>query len=235
LKSRQKTARPTPRKIAFQNHQPKDKKMLKKLVILSNVFILIFTPSVMADKTVNDLMIKGNRFAEDKRYGEAIKEYEAILKVEPENTRALLLMGLGYANLNKPDEAIRYTKKASEIDPSYAAFYNLGLIYAANDQPENALGAFDQALEFNPESHRAEYQKGIVYSILKDYEGAAQSYQRSIDLNPDFDEAHIGLTGATYKNGDEAAALAHIEELKKMQKTVLAKELENWIASQDGV
>ena len=207
--------------------------MLKKIIVLLNLFIMISLPSLKAEETINDLMVKATQFAEEERYGEAIKQYETVLEREPKNVKALLLTGLAYANLNKPEEAVRYTKKAAELDPSYTAYYNLGLIYAANNQPVKALEAFDQALALNPTSYMAEYQKGITYSIQKDYESAARAFQRSIELNPDFEDAHIGLVGSTYKKGDKAQAETYIEELRKSQKSVLAEKLENWIKEKE--
>jgi tetratricopeptide (TPR) repeat protein len=207
--------------------------MLKMLMFLS-IFFTLSNASLWAENEVHKLMIQGNQFAAEKRYGEAIQQYEAVLKTDPKNAKASLLLGIAYANINKFDEAIRHAQKASEGDPSYAAFYNLGLIYAANNQPLKSLEAFDQALEHSPDSYQAEYQKGVVYSIQEDYEKAAHAYQRSIELNPMFDDAHIGLTGAAYKQGGESQAAVHIEKLKAMQKNTLAKALEEWLKKQEG-
>ena len=195
--------------------------------------MVVFGSSLKAETNVNSVLTKGNEFASEKKYAEAIEQYKTVLQTDPQNIQANLFAGLAYANLNKFDEAIQYTQKSLAADPSYAAYYNLGLIYAAANQPDKALSALEEALKINPESYMAEYQKGIVYTIQKDYEGAAKSYQRSIELNPDFEEAHIGLAGAAYKKGDQAQALNYIAELKSKQKDTLAQALEEWIKKEN--
>ncbi len=201
--------------------------MLKKLIAFIFSYLLVMSIA-SADEAQNHLS-KGNELAKAKKYDEAVIEYDEVLKADPKNVTAALLLGLTYANLGKLDQAIQYTSKASKWNPSYTPFYNLGLIHAANNEPDKAIRSFDQALTFNPKSFMAEYQKGLVYASQQAYSKAAESYQRAIELNPQFNEAHLALAGVSYKQGDKAAALAQVEELRKLKKDNLAKALDEWI------
>ncbi len=189
---------------------------------------LIWAGGGFADET-GDFIAKGNAFAVEKKYQEALGEYEKAVKAEPKNVKAILLAGLTYANLGQLDEAISHTQKAAELDPSYSSFYHLGMMHAvANDFPE-ALEAFDRALGLSPESFMAEYQKGLVYAAREDYGQAIESYTKALKLNPYLENARIALAGSYLKQDDTESALNQVEELRKMKQETLAKVLENRI------
>lgn len=176
-----------------------------------------------------DFVAKGNTFAGEKKYQEALAEYERALDAEPKNVEALLLTGLAHANLSQFDKAISQTQKAAELDPSYSSFYHLGMIYAIAGDSTKSLEAFDRALAVNPDSFMAEYQRGLVYANREEHEQAIESYTKVLKLNPRFENARIALAGSYLKQGDKESALNQVEELRKMKQETIAKVLEDQI------
>ncbi len=201
--------------------------MPKRIILLLFPYLLWLSISFASE--AQDLIAKGNSLVEEKKYQEALQEYEKALKADPKNVRAILLTGLTYANLGKLDEAISHTKKAVDLDPSYTSFYHLGMIYAAANDTSKALEAFDRALALSPDSFMAEYQKGLIYASLGEYEKAIESYQKALKLNPHLENAHVALAGSYLKLGDKDSALAQVEELRKIKQETLAQVLENRI------
>lgn len=214
--------------------------MDKRFIIIVGVLFLAASPG-WADGLENQLakanqlirLSKGNRLAREGAYEKAVQAYKDVLKKDPKDVTAHLLLGLTYARISEYDKAIEHTKKASKIEPSYTPFYNLGLIYAVNNKPEKAIKSLDQALIYSPKSHMAEYHKGLVYASQNDYEKAKESYQRAIQWNPNFDDARVALTAIAHQKGDKATALKQVEELRKLNKDSLAEGLEAWISKKE--
>lgn len=203
--------------------------MLKKIVFLLLPSFISLSMITANATEVQDYLSQGMKLAKEKKYEEAIGKYEEALKINPKDMGALLLAGLTHAQIGKLDRAIEYTKKASEIGPSYTPFYHLGLLYAVHNEPEKAIRSFDQALTFNPESYVAEYQKGLVYASQRSYREAMEAYQRAIELNPASDDARLALAAVSYQQGNTAEAERQAEELRKLKREAIAKALEEWI------
>ena len=206
--------------------------MNKTLFSLLLCFIAL-TPFAWTAGNASDYIAAGNRFATEKKYSEAIQQYELALKADPKIHQVNLMIGLSYANIGDLDNALTYTRIAAEKNPSYTTQYNLGLIYGARKETERSIKAFDEALSFNPKSSSAEYQKGLVFSEANAYEKAAESFERALKLNPRLDEARVGLIGSYLKLDNRAGALDQIEEFRKMKKDNFAAILEARIKEAD--
>ena len=215
--------------------------MRKSIFLLVPLLFLFLVPSGLAKNTeteqsplsVEALILKGNELIKNRQYQEAIHDYEQVLDIDSKNVQVRLLLGLTYAQLGELEKALQHTKKASQLDPGYAAFYQLGLIYSAKRQPEQALKAFDRALKSSPKSYAAQYQKGLVYVSQKNYQKAAECYERARQFNPQFDDAYLALGGAYYQLGNKAAAFRQVEELRKVNKQKVADGFEAWLKEKE--
>lgn len=65
----------------------------------------------------------------------------------------------------------------------------LGLLFAAEQNYENAVASFDQAIEVKPDYHKAWFNRGNALSALGRNEEAIASYDKAIELKPDDDAA----------------------------------------------
>ena len=201
--------------------------MKKKLFwIIPSLMLMLPCPGWLCAENTANYIAEGNQLANKKQYAEAIEQYQKVLKVNPKNNRATLLISLCYAESGDLDKGLSYAQLTAKNDPSYISFYNLGLIYSARKDSDKALEAFDQALAINSKSFDAAYQKGLVYTNLKQYDQAILFYQKALTLNPSFDKAHLALFGIFLDRGDRNSALAQIEEFRKMKKTAIAQALE---------
>ena len=64
------------------------------------------------------------------RYGAAIREYKAAIKLNPSSERAYIELGLVYGDARRHAEAIEAFKKAVGVKPDFAeAYYCLGIAY----------------------------------------------------------------------------------------------------------
>lgn len=204
---------------------------MKKTFIFAFILINLFLVSLAQAENLSDYVNKGNELAGQKKYEEAIQEYEKALALSPKNVDVHLLLGLSYANFGNLEKALEHIKTSVKLNPSYTPYYYLGLIYSAQSEFKKALDAFDKALSFNPDSYTAEYQKGLLYTRQKKNEKASLAYERAIELNPNFEEARIALAGEAQREGKKEIAQKQVEELRAMNKTELANALAQWISS----
>ena len=71
---------------------------------------------------------------------------------------------LVYAEMNRPDSAIYYLQKRTEINKQNSpAYYNLGLLYQQQNQAAKAENAFLEGLKNNPDDER------LLYAIAHFY------------------------------------------------------------------
>lgn len=200
--------------------------------LLLALLLIILPPLSWANKA-DDYIKRGNEFVKDRQFESAVKEYNEALKIDSKNAEVHLLQGLTFAQMHKLDKAVEHTKKATQLNPGYVTFYQLGLIYATKYDVEKALESFDRSLKYSPESYEAMYQKGLVYMTQKKYDQAIQSFEKVTELNPYFNEAYVTLGGAYYHKGDKATALAQAGRLRKMKQNEYADALEKWFQKKD--
>ncbi len=149
-----------------------------------------------------------------------------------------MAMSSGYNNV-----AIRFFKKAIEIDPNYLESYiNIGLLYNKEGDTEKAISYYEKAIAVDPDFTKAHYNLGVVYVKKGKLDKAISEFKRCISIDPDYAEVYSQL-GTVYlskghnseaadhfykagllflKQGDKGSALKAYEGLKQTE----SKELE---------
>lgn len=88
--------------------------------------------------------------------GEAIDEYNEVLKLTPDDLAALYNRGVLHLENGNLHDASADMKKIIERNPKLAAArYKLGDIYKKQGQIDDAITAYKQALEISPEMKEA--------------------------------------------------------------------------------
>jgi tetratricopeptide (TPR) repeat protein len=95
--------------------------------------------------------------------------------------------------------AIALLKRATEVDPKNKfAWNNLGLIYFAMRQDDQAITNFQKQLEVNPYDEFAYNNLGRVYWNERKYDDAVKAFNKQLENNPLDKFAHANL-GAMYE------------------------------------
>ena len=141
--------------------------MIKSLIVGIS-FLIIFTSftevvaqeeiSILLGKNVKEWHAIGITLVSEERYEEAIKYYDKILEIDPEDQKALLNKGSVLKDLERYEEAIKYYDKILEINPNNVkALANKGITFAYLQEYEDALIMIDKALLLDPDN---EFVKG---------------------------------------------------------------------------
>ena len=130
----------------------------------------------------------------------------------------------GYNNLSNAfynqgnvDDAIRFARKALEIEPQYGvAHYNLGNLYAGLGKYELAQSYFQQALRIYPNFADAHANLGQLLAERGDVESGITYFRRAIKLDPTVVRAHLNLGVALAKLGRPEEALGPLAEAARL-------------------
>ncbi len=122
-------------------------------------------------------------------------------------------------NLGRNDEALQASKKAIELDPSYALAWNINAIALVNlGKNDEALQASQKAIELNPNLAWAWYTKGYALNSQIKYEEAVQAFDVAIKLDPNYVDAWGGKALALSRLGRNDEAIQALE--KALDKTI---------------
>ncbi|MDE1728422.1 tetratricopeptide repeat protein [Candidatus Nitrosotalea okcheonensis] len=81
-------------------------------------------------------------------------------------------------------------------DIKHNSWYDVGNENAKNNNNEDALVAYDKALEIDPNHVSAWNNKGIVLSRLKRFEESLICYDKAIEINPEYVNAWYNKANA---------------------------------------
>jgi tetratricopeptide (TPR) repeat protein len=138
-------------------------------------------------KTAQGLMIRSWKRAQRKQWDEAIKDWQAILKLDPTHRRAksnllfsYIALGYRYANHNLYDEALEIWQQAAQMNPdNIQLIHNLALAAEMAGKDEEASRYWQETvkrwklgLEREPEN---EYLKNCIIEVLRKHGEKAAS------------------------------------------------------------
>lgn len=123
-----------------------------------------------------------------------MKEWDAAIAVFKEITQDLLYatphyplanLGLAYYNKGQYRTAMRYYKKALELQPDFAnALRGVGRTYLATNQGRLALKYLLRAVKAAPRAPEIYYDLGEAYLLVGRYREARNAYLNVVDLAP---------------------------------------------------
>jgi predicted O-linked N-acetylglucosamine transferase (SPINDLY family) len=141
------------------------------------------------------------------RLRQAESAYRSILAQDPDNVRALHLLGTVCLQGARYDEAAAVIRRALELKPDYAnARNNLGLVYQARGDADTAVEAFREALKAAPEDADIWINLGNALRARGGLSEAVAAYRRALELEPGLAVTYNNLGGVLMFQGrlDEA-------------------------------
>lgn len=141
-------------------------------------------------------------YTQKKKPEEAIREYETVIKIEPENLVARWQLTTVYLNTGSIDKAIEETEKIVKLSPHDPASHNgLGTIYMRNGQFDKALDEFQQAVRLAPRYARGYKNIGSIHLLKGSSDKAIEEFQRALSFAPNYGDAYAALGKAYLAKG----------------------------------
>ena len=140
---------------------------------------------------------------------DAERLYRLACDTDPENARALHLLGVVAHQLKRPDAAA-YVGRAVMLDPDFAEAHNdRGVILAANGLFAEALPCFERAVALNPRYSEARNNLGQGLRSLGRFDEALTQLELVLNSAPDSPVAHFNLASVLERLGRNPDAEKH--------------------------
>ncbi|MDP3274236.1 MAG: tetratricopeptide repeat protein [Deltaproteobacteria bacterium] len=108
--------------------------------------------------------------------------------------------------------AVSAYRRAVTLDETLApAWTNLGALYLADGEPDEARKCFELAMEADPAQAEAPYNLGFLHVEAHEYERALTLLAQAIAMEPTFADAHFNLAVALDELSRHTEARAHWE------------------------
>ena len=111
-------------------------------------------PAEAAKAKIEEMTDYASKLRTNNNYTGAEKVYLQILKIDHRHTGTYSRLGTLYIAMKNYSDAIECFQLATQMSPSGATFYNLGLASYENRNPMKAIAAFEKAIMFEPSAQR---------------------------------------------------------------------------------
>ena len=159
--------------------------------------------------TVEEALAIGIQLHKDRRLEEADVVYAEILKVDPDNARALHFAGVLAHQLRRSSDAVELIEKSLAVVPDAADWFNnLGIVLQETGRLDEAIEAYHRAIALDPGHANAFSNLGVLLRATGKPAEAEEAYRTAIRLDPEHVDAHTNLGILLYglKRRDEAVA-----------------------------
>lgn len=143
----------------------------------------------------------GITYFNDRKYNEALKQFNKVIQALPGFEKPYYGRGLIYEKQKKYDTAIADFKKVIEINPNdYKSYYYLGKIQVRQKQYKEAEKNLTKAKTINPDFAPAYYELGNIYYNQNQYRQAIPHLRKASELQPENPDFHRKLGDCYYRS-----------------------------------
>ncbi len=156
-------------------------------------------------------------FEKKGQWDAAVREWQAAVKMGPDEAAARLNLGLALSQTGKDGEAVEQWRKALELSPEYPeAHNNLANALARNGKLAEAVEHYELALKYSPDYTEAHNNVGNALAQLGRVDEAIPHFRRVTADRPDLAEAHAALGLALFMTGKLPEAVREVERATQL-------------------
>jgi len=212
-------------------------RVTKNLTFL--IFLLSFSVGGQDSSTAEAHLKRGDGLLQSQKYQEAIAEFKASIRTNPQSAEAHFKLGLAYSAIPISDQgasdnfnaAFKAFKKAVRLKPDWAEAHNqLGRKYNSLLQYDDAIKSLTEAIRLKPELDEAHKNLGIAYLYTGQFQDAIERLKEAIRIDPNKPLPHklLGLAYlATYERENAMDQYVILKTLDKEMAEDLNKALQN--------
>ena len=152
---------------------------------------------VLVKSKIDSLLIIASELCEDGKYIEALKCYDKVLHIEPNNTKAIIDKGVTLQNLELPSQAMQMYEKALNFEPeNIDALINMGSALHTLGKYVDAISYYDIVLKLDEKNTLALAYKGLSLGESGNISLAIKYFRNALSIDCDYDLAQISLETA---------------------------------------
>jgi tetratricopeptide (TPR) repeat protein len=138
---------------------------------------------------------------------------EAVQKY-PEDERARLNLGFGYAGRQDYQKAVDELNRAIELDPNFSTAYNaLGYAYRPMGNYPEAEKAFKKYIELVPNDPNPYDSYAELLMKTGRFDESIAQYRKALAIDPHFSNSHYGIASNLMFQGKHDQAIAEAQKL----------------------
>lgn len=151
------------------------------------------------DKTV-EAYVKTGEQSISSDFQKTIDNLRQALKLNPNNKKALFLLGRLYSDSGQTENAIMTLENLVKIDPRYHdAHHYLGMAYANARDLDKAVGYLSKELENRPNDYSTLVDRAQIYVEMREFEKAKADIDAATALRKDDWNVHFLAAESAYK------------------------------------
>lgn len=156
---------------------------------------------------------------DDKKYAEALQNFQEALRIDPENAEARYFVGITHLALDQVDEAIGHLEKARQLDPADLDIaFNLGVAHFTKGAYDGAQAHFTFVHGKEPRRDNLGYYLGFIHFNRKEYEKALGYFEGNVSTDVRFQQQNRFYTGLTKHHlGRDVEATEDLGEAVKLR------------------
>ena len=163
----------------------------------------------------------GNALRDARRYGEAIVEYRAAIRLRPFYPQAHYDLAGALSASDQVPQAIAEYEEALRQKPDYAeAHNNLGIALARTGRDAAALGHCAEAVRLDPANVEAHFNLGLVLMRMGRLAEAMDQFDKTLRLDAGFYRAHEAMGYALQMAGRGREGSAELETAARLRSAV---------------
>ena len=160
----------------------------------------------------------GDIHLKEGRPHQAIKAYEAALRIDNQLPLTLLNRGNAYHDIGENQKSINSYLEALVIDPHQArAYFNLGVVFDDSGQHQKAIDSYDKALKIEPNYIDALYNQAITLKTVGEFSKSESNLRKCLEANSNHQDAINALAIVLLKKGDVESSIEFCDERLALQ------------------
>lgn len=173
---------------------------------------------------------------QQKKYGEARKDLQRAMDLEPKSRETFYMLGQTYLAEKKPDECQGMVQKYLQKNPDWADGYEVGsMLMAYSGRFPQAEQFANKAIQLNPKSPSPYMTMGELLSGQGKTDQAVESFNKVIELEPKFAPAFMQIAMLEERRGNWNLAETNYQKaLELSPDNVVAKNNLAWNYAEHG-
>lgn len=190
--------------------------LLKKMLIFLAFFFTctLFSEAIYAQETNNlinsgELIQKGNKLHDEKKYKEAIELYKQINRSDTNYSDALYELSLSCRADSQLEVSHQYAMLGLKLFPENFPRFSMEAADALDDMGkyQEAIKLYDESLAKDPQASITYFNKGISYIRLNDLIEAKKCFEKCVIINPYYGSAHYFIGTLNMEAGNLIPAI----------------------------
>jgi len=141
-----------------------------------------------------------------------------ILRVHPDDSDTLYLLGIIYDRIGDYGSAIECIKKSLQFNPAndYACF-DLGNIFRKKGRIDEAIIFYQKTVQLNPSNAGAHYCLAVAFQEKGRFDEALNSYSRVLQINPNHADTYNNMGSVLQEKGQLDEAVNYYQKALRLK------------------